>query len=181
MNKFIPVTNLFRLSMHALMLVLILAFLTGCGVYSFTDGRIPSEVKNISILNFPNDAANGPPNLSQLFTEKLRSYYQQNSNLVLVKSNGDWQLEGRIIGYDVTNTGIQSNEIAGINRLVIKIEVKFINTLDEKASFTNVFTSPPTSGDFPANQSLSQVEGTLVNKMLDQMVLDIFTKTSSNW
>jgi hypothetical protein len=181
MNKFIPVTNLFRLSIHALVLVMILAFLTGCGVYSFTDGRIPPEVKNISIMNFPNDAANGPPNLSQLFTEKLRSYYQQNSNLVLVKSNGDWHLEGRIIGYEVTNTGIQSNEIAGINRLVIKIEVKFINTLDEKASFTNVFTSPPTSGDFPANQSLSQVEGTLVNKMLDQMVLDIFTKTSSNW
>lgn len=181
MNKFIPARNLFRLSINALILVFILSFLTGCGVYSFTDGRIPPEVKNISILNFPNDAGNGPPTLSQNFTEKLRSYYQQNSNLVLVKSNGDWQLEGRIVGYNIANAGVQSNEIAGINRLVIKIEVKFINTLDEKASFTNVFTSPPTSGDFPANQSLSQVEGTLITKMLDQMVLDIFTKTTSNW
>ncbi len=181
MNKFIPAINLCRLSANALVLVLILSFLTGCGVYSFTDGRIPPEVKNISILNFPNDAGNGPPNLSQNFTEKLRSYYQQNSNLVLVKSNGDWQLEGRIVGYNVTPVGVQANEVAGINRLVIKIEVKFINTLDEKASFTNVFTSPSTSGDFPANQTLSQVEGSLVTKMLDQMVLDIFSKTTSNW
>lgn len=181
MNKIIPVRNLFRLSINALILVFILSFLTACGVYSFTDGRIPPEVKNISILNFPNDAGNGPPNLSQNFTEKLRSYYQQNSNLVLVKSNGDWQLEGRIVGYNVANAGIQSNEIAGINRLIIKIEVKFINTVDEKASFTNVFTSPPTSGDFPANQSLAQVEANLVNKILDQMILDIFSKTTSNW
>ena len=72
----------------------------GCGVYSFQGATIDySTTKTISIDYFYNDTPLGPANLSQLFTEKLRDYFQQNTNLALVPEEGDLQIEGRITRY----------------------------------------------------------------------------------
>ena len=73
-------------------------FVSGCGVYSFTGTSISPDVKTISVQNFVNETGLGPTRLSQTFTEKLKEYFLQNSNLKLVKYDGDLQLEGSIIG-----------------------------------------------------------------------------------
>ncbi|MCK5105053.1 MAG: LptE family protein, partial [Cyclobacteriaceae bacterium] len=76
--------------------------LTGCGVYSFTGANISPEIETISIQTFYDEIGSGPPNLSQLFTEKIKDYYQQNTSLSIVSSEGDLQLEGNIVGYRLT-------------------------------------------------------------------------------
>ncbi|MEQ8880304.1 MAG: hypothetical protein RLQ12_11755, partial [Cyclobacteriaceae bacterium] len=66
---------------------------TGCGIYSFSGASISSDIKTISILNFPNEATLGPSTMSVTFIEKIKDYYQQNTNLAIVDENGDLQIE----------------------------------------------------------------------------------------
>lgn len=156
-------------------------FITGCGVYSFTGTSISPEVKTISVQNFVNETGLGPTRLSQNFTEKLKEYFLQNSNLKLVKYDGDLQLEGSIIGYALAPVGAQSVSGAQLgqqNRLQITVKTKFINTKDESQNYTKDFSF---YDDFPINQTLSAVESQKVETITDQIVLDIFNASVANW
>jgi len=159
-----------------LVLLSIPLFFTGCGVYSFTGGSV-GLAKSISIGNFINESG-GPAALSQTLTEDLRAYYQTNTKLFLVKNNADWELEGKITGYTVSPQAPQAGQTAGLNRLTIRVNAKFTNNLDPKADFQTDFSYYQ---DFPQAQSISDVEGTLDPLILSNIVLQIFTKTTSNW
>ncbi len=159
-------------------LVLVLSVVVAsCGIYSFQQGSIPPEIHTISIANLTNEAG-GPANLSQLFTEKLKSYFQQNSRLALVQSDGDWQIEGRIVSYTVEGIAPQPNDQSELNRLNIRVSIKFVDTHDEKANYDQSFSF---FSDYPKNATLSSIERDLIDKISDQIVFDIFTRTTSNW
>jgi hypothetical protein len=165
------------------MLLLSALSLTGCGVYSLKSSSIPPDIRSVSVQNFINEAG-GPSSLGQNLTEKIRSYYQQNSRLAVLKNDGDWQLQGRITAYTVSPVapsavaGQTQTSGANLNRLTITTNVKFVNTKKPKENFESPFSF---YSDFSQTQSLSQIEGDLVETILNQIVLDIFTKTSSNW
>lgn len=159
-------------------ITLILVTTAGCGVYNFTGGSIPDDVKTISIPVFNNESSSGPPNMSQSLTEKLKDYYQSNSKLSITTDNGDWQLSGYISGYLVTPLAPKENETTALSRLTISVKVDFVNTKDDVQNFSQVFSF---YGDFDQLQSLSSVENKLVDDILNQIVFDIFTKTTSNW
>jgi hypothetical protein len=172
-----------------LLLAAISLAVTGCTslTYSLKSGSIPPDIKSISVQNFINEAG-GPSSLGQNLTEKIRSYYQQNSRLAVLKNNGDWQLEGRITGYTVSPVApgavagqTQTTGGANLNRLTITTSVKFVNTKKPKADKENFESNFSFYQDFSQTQSLSQIEGELVESILNQIVLDIFTKTTSNW
>ena len=148
-----------------------------CGIYSFKQGTIAADVQTISIANIYNEIGGGPPNLGQIFTEKLKIYYQQNSKLKIEVANGDWRIDGKIISYQSTGIAPQGNR-SEINRLTITLQVKFINTTDEKSNFDQSFTY---FEDYDKNSTLTLVENELVQKISDQIVLDVFNKTTSNW
>jgi hypothetical protein len=166
--------------------------ISGCN-YSLKPGST-GTAKTLSVKNFPNEGGGGPSNLGQTFTEKMRSYFQQNSRLILVRDdNADWVMEGRIVRYAVSPiapTSIASNPggASAQNRLTIRVEVTFNNKkYDESKGPQQSETAPFTNAgfeffqDFPQTQSLSQVETQLIDVILDQIVLDIYTKTTSNW
>ena len=169
--------KVFRLLFFNLVFVFCFGLLQSCGIYSFKQGSIPPEIQTISISNIYNEAGGGPPNLGNIFTEKLKTYYQQNSRLTLINSNGDWQLEGKIIAYDPTGVAPQGDNSA-LNRLTISVNIKFINTADEKANFEQMFSF---FKDYGKGVTLTQVDGELIEEISNQIVLDIFNKTTSNW
>jgi hypothetical protein len=165
---------------HFLILFICICLSTSCVKYSLSGGDT-GAAKTISIQNFFNEAGGGPPNLGQLFTEKLKDYYQRNTKMSLVASNGDWQFDGRIISYVVTPIAPRENETSGLNRLTIRVKVNFVNTKEgtnEVESFESDFSF---YADFPQSQSLSQVESQLIEDILNQIVFDVFSKTTSNW
>ncbi|HVD99364.1 MAG TPA: LptE family protein [Cytophagaceae bacterium] len=151
---------------------------SSCGVYNFTGGAVPPDVKTISIQNIYNESGQGPTNLSQNLTEKLKQYYQSNTKLLLVPSGADWRIEGKIVGYASSGVAPKANETSGSNRLTITVKITFKNMKDEKQNFDQNFSF---YGDYPQAQTLFDVESTLDNTILDQIVLDIFQKTTSNW
>ncbi|MFD1818907.1 Lipopolysaccharide-assembly [Pseudarcicella hirudinis] len=150
--------------------------LTGC--YTFRGASLDPNLKTIYIQNFAMVTAGGPSNLSLTFNEKLKEYYQRNTSLKIATINPDLQMEGGITGYEMTPQAPTSSDKAGLNRLTIRIQVKFTNNKDEAKNFDQEFSFYQ---DFPQNQTLSSVEGQLYPKILDQIVLDIFNKTAGDW
>lgn len=163
---------------YIITILIISLFTTGCGSYSFKGSTLSSDLKTIAINNFGLTAAGGPANLGNTLTEKLKEYYQRNTQLKLKTTNPDLQLEGSVVGYDLTPQAPTSQDKAGLNRLTITIEVKFTNNKDEEKNFEQNFSF---YADFNQTQTLSQVESKLIPIILDQIILDIFNKSAGDW
>lgn len=172
------------MSLKTSFLIFILSLFTmitmhSCGVYSFTGTNISPDVKTISVATFFNESGNGPANISQTFSEGLRDFYQSNTNLELVNSNGDLQVEGRISYYAVENVAPTGQELAALNRLRIKVRINYINTKDDTQSFENKQFS--FFEDFDQQTTLQSVEEEYIENISEQIFLDIFTETVANW
>ena len=63
--------------------------LNSCGIYSFTGASIPAEAKTVSVQYFNNKAATVQPTLSQVFTERLKDMFLEQTNLTLNENEGD--------------------------------------------------------------------------------------------
>jgi hypothetical protein len=156
---------------------------TSCGVYSFTGNT--STAKNISIEEFYNNTDLGPANLGQTFTNRIKDYFIQNTNLSIVQSNGELQLEGIITDYRITpiaptSTGDESrNTSASSTRLTIVVKATYVNTLDETMSFKEKSFS--FFKDFSNDQNLADIEEQLIRQIFDQISLDIFNASVANW
>lgn len=162
----------------SLLFPLLMIFLYGCHVYSFTGASIAPDVKTITIANFPNQATLVQPSLSQVFTEKMKDKFVSQTNLVQTKSGGDLQFEGMITDYFSVPTAIQGNEQAALNRLTIVVKVKFVNIKDEKQNFDMTFSR---FTDYDSRKNLTSIEQELINEICNQLVDDIFNKAVINW
>lgn len=152
--------------------------LDSCKIYSFTGTTLSSDLKTITIQNIVMNTAGGPANLTLNFTEKLKEYYQRNTSLKLKPADGDLFLEGSITGYELTPVAATASDKAALNRLTIRVDIRFVNTKSEDDSFEKEFSFYQ---DFPQEQTLAQVESSLVPKILDQLVLNIFNDTAAQW
>ncbi|MBU2913361.1 LptE family protein [Reichenbachiella agariperforans] len=158
---------------------------TSCGVYSFTGASISADVKTISIPTFYNNAPLGPSNMSITFTESVRDYFLQNTNLVLVDNDGDLQLEGAISNYTLTPVAVtaaqdDSNiDLTSLTRITIYVDAVYVNTKDDTYDFDKTFSF---FIDFDQNaQDLSANEEEFVEEIFDQIILDIFNSSVANW
>ena len=152
--------------------------LLGCGIYSFSGTTLSSELKTITIQNFTMGTAGGPQNLALSFNEKLKEYYQRNTSLKLRPAEGDLYIDGSITGYELSPVSATASDKAALNRLTIRVEVRFINKQDETQNFEKEFSFYQ---DFPQEQSLTEAEGALIPRILDQLVLNIFNDTAAQW
>lgn len=161
-----------------LLLLLASLFTSSCGVYSFTGTTLSDDIKTITIRNFAMVTAGGPQNMTLSFNEKLKEYYQRNTSLKLRPEEGDLILDGAIVGYELTPVSATASDKAALNRLSIRVEVAFTNRLSPDEDFDKEFSF---FEDFSQEQSLSDVEERIVPKILDQLVLNIFTETAAKW
>lgn len=146
--------------------------------YSLSGATIPSEAKTVSVAFFNNNTTLGGPTISQKFTEKLRDVVSSQTNLALMKQNGDLQFEGSIIDYNVAPVAIQSTDQAALNRLTVTVKVKYSNKFDATKNFEQSFSR---FVDFKANENLSSVENDLLTEINRQLTEDIFNKAFNNW
>ena len=73
---------------------------------------------------------------------------------------------------------IQSNEIAGQNRLTISVKVDFENIYDNQYNFSNTFSRYK---DYESSQNLSEIEEVLIDGITNELIEDIFNKSVVNW
>lgn len=164
---------------YILYLLFLTLFHTSCKIkYSLNGASIPMEAKTISVQFFSNNTTLGSPSISQKFTEKLRDMVSTQTNLALMKQNGDLEFEGSITDYNIAPVAIQSTDQAALNRLSMTVNVKFKNKFDATKNFEQAFTR---FADYKTSSSLSAEEDNLLLEINRQLTEDIFNKAFNNW
>jgi len=163
-------------------LALSTALLSGCWWYSFSGISISPSVKTIYIGYIDNKAPLVNPALSSVVTEQLKDKFLKLTKLSLVDEDEAWDLrmEGEITGYATQSIAVTAEEMASMQRLTITLKISFENKGDPSQSFDNKQFSK--FSDYPATKTLAEVESSLAQEIVEQLVEDIFkAAVASNW
>lgn len=168
-------------------MILALAMVCGaCGFkINYSMSGTTTTAQTISITEFYNNTDLGQANIGQTFTNQLKNYIIQNSNLSVVAENGELLLEGEVSNYLITpiapvatSDPTQAN-MASSTRLTITVKASYVNTLDESMSFTDKSFS--FYKDFPNTQNITDVEEQYTRQIFERIVNDIFNASVANW
>ena len=167
----------FKLSTLLLLLGL---SLTSCAVsIKFNGANIDySTTKSISVADFPNNAAMVNPSLSNNLSEGIRDLFQRQTRLQVLRKGGDLELEGEIVGYDITAMAISADSYASETKLTIRVKVHFTNNIHPEESFDKTYSAFQT---FDSSQMLSDVQDELCNTMITEIAENIYNDTVAKW
>lgn len=162
-----------------LTLVLCLAALSSCGIYSFSGTSIKPDVQTITIEPVVNNALKVNPTLANTFTESLKDKFKKLTSLKDVEEDGDLQLTVSIESYDVRAQAVTANEVAAQNRLTVTAKATFINVLHPEENFENKQFAA--FQDYNSELSLDAVEAALCDDIVETLVEDIFNASVAQW
>ena len=162
------------------MVLLAMLVMSGCAVsFKFNGANINYQTtKSISIADFPNNAPMVNPTLSNALTEGIRDLYQRQTRLQILSKGGDLELEGEIVGYDITQGAISTNSYASESKLTIRVTVHFTNNIYPEESFDKTYTAYQT---FDASRLLTDVQDELCAIMITEIAENIYNDTVAKW
>jgi hypothetical protein len=160
-------------------LVLIISFLVfGCSVkYNFT-GAGKLDAKTFQVNFFQNQSAIVEPGIDRTFTQQLQNVIVNQTNLDLVSSGGELVYEGEIVDYRISPMAATSNQQSAQNRMVITINVRYINTKNENDNFEKRFSH---FYDFPANTLPQTILNPALEEIYGRITQDIFNTSLAKW
>lgn len=163
-----------------LLLFFPLLMLSGCTIsYKLNGASIDyARVKTISIQEFANQAPFVYPPLSQTFTQGLKEKYITQTKLKMMPKDGDLQIEGEIVGWELTPMAQQADGYASETKLTITVNVRFTNTTNEKEDFEQRFSA---FQQFSTTSMLEDVQDALLEDIIKEISEAIFNKTVANW
>ena len=147
--------------------------------YRFNGASIDySKTQSISIADFPNNAAMVNPSLSNNLSEGIRDLFQRQTRLQVLRKGGGLEVEGEIVGYDITAMAISADSYASETKLTIRVKVHFTNNIHPEESFDKTYTAFQT---FDSSQMLSDVQDELCNTMITEIAENIYNDTVAKW
>ena len=154
--------------------------LSGCSIsYKFNGANINYQTTHsISVADFPNNAPMVNPLLSNMLTEGIRDLYQRQTRLQVLRKGGDLELEGEIVGYDITQGAISTDSYASESKLTIRVTVHFTNNIHPEESFDKTYTAYQT---FDASRLLTDVQDELCTIMVSEIAENIYNDTVAKW
>ena len=166
-----------KVTKYLVILFVTLTF-SSCGIYNFTGtGKI--DAKTFQVNYFQNNAPLFQPGIDRTFTLKLQGLIQNQTNLNLVRTDGDLTYEGEIINYTITPMAATADLKAAENRLSITINVRFTNKNKETDNFEKSFSF---FYDYPGDQ---QLIGSSLTSALDvifeRITQDVFNESLAKW
>jgi len=155
-------------------------FMTGCSIsYTFNGASIDyTKIKSITIKDFPNQAPSVYPPLSQVFTEELKDRYIRQTRLQIAPVNGDLDLEGEIIGYDLAQLAVREDAFASQTQLTIAVRVRYTNRTNPDEDFEQTFSA---NRPFSNDRMLQDVQDELCLEIVKEIVDQIYNATVANW
>lgn len=155
------------------------ALVLGCGAYSFTGISLSADTKTFQVNYFQNTAALIEPGIERDFTIALQDLILNQTNLDLVKSNGDIVYEGEIVEYRIAPTTATSSNTAAQNQLTISVNVRFFDKNDEDAEFEKRFSF------FYNYEGSAQLIGaqktTAIEEIYERITQDVVNASLANW
>lgn len=149
-----------------------------CGIYSFSGTSIQPGIRTVSIDLFEYKALRVNPTLASEMTEGIKDKFRKMTKLEQVDMDGDLEIVGSITGYDVRATAVTSGEVAAQNRLTVSISIKYTNRRYPDEDFEKSFSA---YADYPSEQSLDAVEGSLCEEIVEQLCEQVLNATVANW
>ncbi len=147
--------------------------------YSFKDvAPIPIEVKNFRVQQLSNKAQYVNTQLSPQLTERLRQKIINTTRLRNTnEDDAHYDISGYVSQYSTSTVNIQDGQ-SGTNRLTVGFHLIFKNSLDKTKDFE---ADVSRNEDFPASKSLSEAENEINERLIKNLVDEIFNKIFSNW
>ncbi len=163
-----------------LIVLVIFVFFQSCTIsYKFNGASIDyTKTKSISIVDFPNTAELIYPPLAQEFTETLRDTYSKQTRLQLLKRGGDMNIEGEIVGYQLTPMAISADSYSAQTKLTMTVKVRFTNNKNPEEDFEKSYVAYQT---FNSDKMLSEAQEETMKVMVKEITDDIYNDTVARW
>lgn len=163
-----------------LFFISLILLLSSCSLsYKFNGASIDYDVtKTIVISDFPNQAPLVYPPLEQRFNEELKDLFTRSTRLQFVRQNADLEMEGEIIGYELTPLAVQEDSFASETRLTLTVRMRYRNNKvvgQDKEETIRAFRN------FPADRMLTDVQDQLIAELIKEIIDQMFNSTMSNW
>ena len=163
-----------------LALIAISTVLIACSVsYKFSGASIDYNLtKTIQLSHFVNQAPLVYPPLESQFNEALKDMFTRNTRLQIVNQNGDMEIEGEIVGYELTPLAVAEDQFASETRLTMNVRMRFRNNKVQGQDKEETISANRT---FSSNINLTDVQDQLIKELTDEIVDQIFNTTMANW
>ncbi|MDR2816269.1 MAG: LPS assembly lipoprotein LptE [Proteiniphilum sp.] len=130
------------------------------------------------MTHFVNQAPLVYPPLEQRFNEEMKDMFTRNTRLQLVNQNGDMEIEGEIVGYELTPMAVQEDAFASETKLTMTVRMRFRNN---KTDVPDIEERISANRTFSSSEVFDSVQDQLLNELIDEIVDQIFNATMSNW
>ena len=162
------------------LLLLAAAILTACTVtYKFSGTSIDyTKTKTISIDKFPIRTNYVWSPMESMFYNTISDAFAQKTKLSVLKRNGDLQLAGEIVEYSQTNKNVNSEGFSSMVQLKLSGSVRLTKNRNRDGDFEQRFSA---TAEYDSSKQLIDVQETLVQEMIDDIVDQIFNATGANW
>ncbi|HOO95640.1 MAG TPA: LptE family protein [Proteiniphilum sp.] len=167
--------------MKKILFLLILSVMaSSCRIsYSFRTASIDYELtKTLMIAHFVNQAPLVYPPLEQRFNEEMKDMFTRNTRLQLVNQNGDMEIEGEIVGYELTPLAVQEDAFASETKLTMTVRMRFRNNKTDAPQIEERISANRT---FSSNTVFDSVQDQLMGELIEEIVDQIFNATMANW
>lgn len=163
-----------------LFFVSLVLLLNSCSLsYKFNGASIDYDLtKTMLISEFPNQAPLVYPPLEQRFNEELKDLFTRSTRLQFVRQNADLEMEGEIVGYELTPLAVQEDSFASETRLTLTVRMRYRNNKalgQDKEETIRAFRN------FPADRMLTDVQDQLIEELIKEIIDQMFNTTMSNW
>ena len=154
-------------------------FIFSCGIYSFTGSSIPKEANSVYVKKIENNASLTNPEFSQTLTNSLINRFLNETKLSIKdNSSADLVFQGEILDYTISPISINSNENASQNRLTITVKLIYTDNIMESQSFEKNYTNYT---DFDSDLDFLEIEESLNDLIIEDLIESIFNDAFSNW
>lgn len=181
-NRFERLSNFYQghIVLHTTLFLFLALLLPACSIsYKFNGANINYQTTHsISIADFPNNAAMVNPTLSNNLTESIRDIYQRQTRLQILRKGGDLELEGEIIGYEISQGAISTDSYASESKLTISVTVHYTNNINPEESFDKTYSAYQT---FDASRLLTDVQDELCSVIIKEIAENIYNDTVAKW
>ena len=169
-----------RFLLFAISFLLLATILPSCLIQIKMNGASIdySKTKSIAVADFPNNAPLVHPPLATDLSEGIRDIYTKQTRLTVTRRGGDLELEGEIIGYDLTPMAVSADSYSAETKLTMSVRVRFTNNVSPEESFEKTYTAFQT---FDSSQLLTDVQDELCATMIKEIAENIYNDTVAKW
>jgi hypothetical protein len=154
-----------------LTLLLIIALMGGCGIYSFSGSNLPANIKTVSVPFFQNQTTEF--GVDQDLTNALIAAINRDNTLKIGNPrSSDSELLGTVLSFDERAGQYDRQETASNFRISITIRVRFEDVKKKEAIWEETWTQ---WGEYESNRN----DG--VSQAVEKLITEVMNRLVSGW